>query len=775
MDLGGAVHACGPDNPGDGHYREVVPPSKGRPPAKRRPPQRRSGQRPGDQRAAAPRPARSRRPAASARPALPAWPVWVSVWIAATALFFLLRAAGAITSVPLCIFLAAVAGALCFSVGQLRDIGPAHPLLRFRQIVLVAVVVAIPSLFDPSTIDVDDLPRLVVLIVAAVLLLATWAVDAAWNGWRPRRLVNGFQWVLVAIVVWFAITTVTSVEPRQSFLGRYGSYEGFILLAALAVVVSALAESFDSESLPALFRVVVAAAAPVLVYGAIQFYGLDIDKGSPIDFVQWHSAFHNVFASLGNPNHFGGYLVTVLPFGVVTAVLTRHRWLRVALWGWVALALVLLLQTAARGAWLAAVIGGAVLVVGLLPKLRASARTAGIAAAAAVVVAVALVAGGSRFLGAKAAALLQFGSGSSVSQRYGYWSAALHLAAHHPLVGTGPDTYAVTYARYQSASLAKVLGSTFFVNSAHNIFLSWLANEGIPGFVLIVALFVFGLVWGVRAWRGFRASAPSEETAGPGPSPAETRRYLTAALVAALVAYFVQASFDVEQVGTLFTMFVVVGLLGIVNRGVWPAGALLRTPFGLGGRSADGDEPRAEEDPGYPVVVAPVSSYGRSATRAQHELRRLTVTALAAVVGLTAVGLTFWRADALWRADHEARTGTQASLESAIGLNPWEPSYFQTLGEAAGQAYSHSPKASDASGILQAAVAYLRQDVALDGANSFAQEQYGDALATEGDMENNRALLVAALHAFRLSHQEDPFNTQVPGLIRRVEASLDSR
>ncbi len=742
-----------------------MPPSKGKQRPKGRPPQRQS----------TPRQAAPRRPVGGGRRSLPNWPVWVWAWLGTTVLVLLLRAGGAIRSVPLCVFLSAVAAALCFSFDQLRHTGPAHPLLRVRQVVLVAVVVAVPSLFDPSTVDIDDLPRLVLLVVAAVLVLAVWAVDATWNGWRLRRLVNGLQWVLLAIVLWFGVTTLTSAEPRQSFLGRHGSYEGFILIAALAVLTCALAESFRSDALPALFRVVVASIVPPLVYGAIQFYGFDIHKGSSLDFVQWHSSFHNVFSSYGNPNHFGGLLATVLPLGVVTAVVSGKRWLRVTVWAWVAVALVLLLQTAARGAWLGALVGGAVLVVGLLPRLRASARTAGLVAGVALVAAVALIAGGSRFLGAKAAALLQFGSGSSVSQRYGYWSAAIHLGLHHPLVGTGPDTYAVTYAQYQSASLAKILGSTFFVNSAHNIFLSWLANEGIPGFVLIVLLLLFALAWGARAWLSWRAR-PDAPDAGADdvPLPPETRRYLVAGLLAALVAYFVQASFDVEQVGTLFMLFTVLGLLGMVNRGVWPVARLIGLPLGSGRARTDGDDPPAEEDPGYPNLPAPTGTYGRSRSRVDNDVRRLTTTLVVGALGLTAVALTFWRTDAMWRADHDARVGTQFSVTTATKVNPWEPSYFQTLGEAAAAAYAQNPKASDALVLIQDAVSYLRQDVALDGSNSFAQEEYGDALASEASLVDSESLLHRAVAVFHLSLREDPFNTQVRHSLEQAERPLRS-
>ena len=549
-------------------------------------------------------------------------------WLVLTSFFFILRAGGAIQSVPLCFFLSAVAGALFFSLDQLRFTGAAHPLLRLRQIVLVVVLVTIPSLFDPTTIEIENLPRLVLLVVAAVLILGIWAVDAVWNGWRPRRLVNGFQWVLLAIVVWFGVTTLASVEPRASLLGRYGSYEGFLLLAALAVLATALAEGFNAQSLPALFRMVVAATVPILVYGIIQIYGFDVDKNSPWDFVNWHHAYHNVFTTLGNPNHMAGFLVTVLPLGVVTAVLVTHRWLRVVMWGWVAIALLLLLQTAARGAWLGAVAAGAVLVVGMLPRLRAKARTVSLVGAGALIVIVALVSAGSHFLGGKASLLFKFGSGSSTSQRLGYWKAAVHLGLHHPLVGTGPDTFAATYARYQSASLAKQLGSTFFVNGAHNIFLSWLANEGVPGLLLILGA-VASLAWPGAYGCGRCGPAPwiLSTTVAPVPVRDETRRYVVTALVAGLVGYFVQACFDVEQVGTMFGLFVILGFLGVANRGMWSMETLVGTPFRVRGTDAGADDLAAEEDPGYPVRVARAGTYGRSATQARRELRRATTAA----------------------------------------------------------------------------------------------------------------------------------------------------
>jgi O-antigen ligase len=698
----------------------------------------------------------------------------------------LLRAGGAIRSVPLCFYLSAVAGAVFYSLQQLQSAGRAHPLLRLRQVVVVLVLATLPSLIDGNTLEVFNLPRLVLLVVAATVILADWAVDWVWSGWRPRRLVNGFQWLLLATVVWFGITTLTSVEPRSSFLGRSGAYEGFILIAALAVLASAIAESFGTVAISALFRVIVASAVPVIVYGLIQLYGFVINKHSTWDFVHYRSELHNVFASLGNPNHLAGFLVTILPIGIATALLARKRLGRVVAWVWVALVIGLILQTAARGAWLGGLAGGAVLVIALFDRVRARARVVIPVAIAALLAAFGLVAGGSRFLGSKASALFHFGSGSSVSQRFGYWSAALRLAAHHPLTGTGPDTYQVMYTRYQDATLARSLGTTV-VNGPHNIFLAWLANEGIPGFLLIVALFAFGIAWAIKAYR-----LRGRVNGNPG---RDRIRYMTAALLAAVVAYFIQASFDVEQVSTLFMLFTVVGLLGAINRSHWATQVLLRLP--LRGSTGLAATTVGADDSGYPIASNENGSDGgqgigsrrlgttfgtyisallgnpaarRSAWGGQRFPFRIFTGSITAVLGIFVIAIVSWKVDALWRADHDAQSG---NFVQATQLNPWEPSYLQDAGAQELSTYNLAPNASNAIQRAAQGVSYMQQAVALDGYSFSAQVVYGKALGTFSSAQgNNKATAQMAIAAFEQAKKDDPFDSEIPGLIRSARALI---
>ena len=127
----------------------------------------------------------------------------------------------------------------------------------------------------------------------------------------------------------------------------------------------------------------------------------------------------------------------------------------------------------------------------------------------------------------------------------------------------------------------------------------------------------------------------------------------------------------------------------------------------------------------------------------------------------------------MWRADHQAWVGTQTGLEQAITLDPWQPNYLNTLGEAAVTTYLQRPNASDALAVIQVGVKYLGQDVALDGDNAAAQAQYGEALQIEAKAEHSdRTVLEQALAALQRAKQDNPFITSVGPLIQQVQKSL---
>ena len=62
---------------------------------------------------------------------------------------------------------------------------------------------------------------------------------------------------------------------------------------------------------------------------------------------------------------------------------------------------------------------------------------------------------------------------------------AVHIAAHHPLTGIGPDAFALAYPHYQSAAWVAGLGPNYLVNGG---LLHLHERSGRPGFHRLTAI-----------------------------------------------------------------------------------------------------------------------------------------------------------------------------------------------------------------------------------------------------------------------------------------------
>jgi O-antigen ligase len=76
---------------------------------------------------------------------------------------------------------------------------------------------------------------------------------------------------------------------------------------------------------------------------------------------------------------------------------------------------------------------------------------------------------------------------TSVSARFDYWRAAIETTRSHPLLGTGPATFSLSYSRLKrpESEMARL---------THNDYLEQASDSGIPGF-LAYALFIGGVLW----------------------------------------------------------------------------------------------------------------------------------------------------------------------------------------------------------------------------------------------------------------------------------------
>lgn len=74
------------------------------------------------------------------------------------------------------------------------------------------------------------------------------------------------------------------------------------------------------------------------------------------------------------------------------------------------------------------------------------------------------------------------------------WVAAAHMIAEEPLVGSGPSTFYPEYKRYTVKSFRTYVSDNPEKSTTHNYFLLQLAEQGLPGFLLFVALVFTALI-----------------------------------------------------------------------------------------------------------------------------------------------------------------------------------------------------------------------------------------------------------------------------------------
>lgn len=315
---------------------------------------------------------------------------------------------------------------------------------------------------------------LVVTLSFAALGLALLAVGA---GRRSVRVAQPL--ILLAAFLGLATLSATlSPERTGSLLGQYAHYEGLVTLLAYGALVLAVMQVVTPARLRVFVRCSVVAGGLVAAHGVLQIAGLDPTNWTESTFTLTRS-----FASWGNPDFLGGYLVLPLAFSATLALTEESR-----LWRWVSgfafgLVVLALIGTVTRGAWIAAAFALAVAVFALKRAGWRVVRAGGVASL--LLPPVAFVAlGGTHRVVNRVTSVAAPESDGGTGSRFDIWREALQIIGRNPLFGGGPDTFEATTARYR-------LTGAPLANDAHNHLLQLGVTAGVPAALAL---------WGFFAW-----------------------------------------------------------------------------------------------------------------------------------------------------------------------------------------------------------------------------------------------------------------------------------
>lgn len=195
-------------------------------------------------------------------------------------------------------------------------------------------------------------------------------------------------------------------------------------------------------------------------------------------------ASNRVFGTLFYANSLAGAILLVLPIAVCLIWAFTERFSKVVRWGLVsgiaAASIAALFWSGSKAGWLLAVVMSLV----ALWQSGVPIRWKRWLTCAVLVLGLAI-------FGLKHAGFFQKGATSAVA-RYDYWTAAVRIAAEHPVLGTGPGTFQVGYRKLKApdAEMSKL---------CHNDFLQQACDSGLPGAAAFTAL--WGITLGILLLR----------------------------------------------------------------------------------------------------------------------------------------------------------------------------------------------------------------------------------------------------------------------------------
>lgn len=386
---------------------------------------------------------------------------------------------------------------------------------KIQSGILLALIVGVPVLVAPSvTLDPFNVPKFALLLAGCSIVTGLWCVQI-FMGQSPKIVP---QDVIVPAAIVVPLLVGWSFSPYRSWalLGQYPRLQGllpYLLFALFAVEVAVLLRGQGR-------KIAWAVAGAGALVGLGQLAG--VMGYSPTGGLSEAS-------TIGNSNFVGGFLAITFPLALYLWISSGKGWSRTKV---VAISATILIGEGlvlsfSEGGQAAALAGGLILV-----GCRAKSRWIRIGAAASTVaIAMALV-------GAVAVPLLRPIGGFTATLRSYWWGSAVAVASEAPLVGRGPNAFALEGSRYRP--LEDVLAHRRFLpgftplevdhqtsDDPHSVPLSFLVGAGGLG----LAGLTTAAVWLTRKAARLR-----------------TDQGVGAALFAAMGAYLVQALVSVDEV-----------------------------------------------------------------------------------------------------------------------------------------------------------------------------------------------------------------------------------
>ena len=353
-----------------------------------------------------------------------------------------------------------------------------------------------------------------------------------------NRFLAGY-FILVLLSLFF------SVHTQISIMGSRYRHDGFLAFLAYCFSYLIARNAKDIEKL--FFRIISVTSVVIAIYAILQFYQMD-PLPKDLYALEWVGI---AFATMGNPNFLGSYLVLSIPMPLY---LYFYKGKKVGLLAYTILFLALL-TTRTRGAWIGAFIALIAFLVlhqirsGFTKKQRMKVLVVFFTSLGMILLFV-LTSGdvfATRFLSIfsdffsiiKEEETAYLGG----SSRIYIWGKVIELIKMRPFFGFGLDTLYIAMNMYFRGQIISDFGRYRNWDKAHNEYLNIGVSSGLLSLFAYLGFLFLVLKKGIENLNRHEAYVP---------------------ILAAIIGYLIQAFFNIQVVMVYYIFFV---YLGIVSSG----------------------------------------------------------------------------------------------------------------------------------------------------------------------------------------------------------------
>ena len=344
--------------------------------------------------------------------------------------------------------------------------------------------VIIPLIVLPWTTELFEFNKLIATYILATIIVTAWTIRMI----LEKRVIftrTSLDLPLILFLLINLCSLLFSIDPRTSWLGYYGRWNGGLLsLLSYSLLYWAFVSNLDNRHVPKLITWLLGSAAVVSLYGILQHFGIDAHL--------WVQDVKNrVFSTLGQPNWLAAFLVALMFIPI------SHEKLKPKHYALFILFFITLLFTKSRSGLLAFGVSSLIFWAHHIVH-RSSTISRRLLIFLTLTLALTLVIKNPVhdliFPSAPEALVgpaLESGGTESGIIRQIVWKGALNVwreSGKTFWLGTGPETFALAYYQHRPLEHNSVSEWEFLYNKAHNEFLNYLSTTGLVG--LLTYLFL---------------------------------------------------------------------------------------------------------------------------------------------------------------------------------------------------------------------------------------------------------------------------------------------